>query len=102
MKDGNGYSVNCCNEEHRAALSSRLFRLSQMTWLEIKNAGRHQLGSEKIPRHAIHVGIPEKVTADTDLLALRYHGKAPMIGFRDGRIFYIIFLDHTMDVYDHG
>jgi hypothetical protein len=73
-----------------------------MTWLQIKQAPRHGLGTEKIARNAIRRPIPTKVTEDVDLLALRYNGMTPMVGYRDGRTFYILFLDHTMDVYDHG
>lgn len=98
MSAGNGYSVDCCNHEHRSALASRLFRLSQMTWMQIKQAPRHGLGTEKIAR----ASIPQKATEDADLLAFRYNGMSPMIGYRDGRTFHVLFLDHTMDVYDHG
>ena len=102
MKAGNGYSVDCCTADHRSALASRLFKLSQMTWLQIRMADRHGLGSEKIARNSLRVPIPAKVTEDADFLALRYNGMTPMIGYRDGRTFYILFLDHTMDVYNHG
>lgn len=102
MKPGNGYSVDCCEQEHRSALASRLFKLSQMTWLDIKNSHKHGLGTEKIARNAIRAPIPGKVTEDADFLALRYNGRAAMVGYRDGRIFYIVFLDHSFDLYDHG
>lgn len=102
MKAGNGYSVDCCNGDHKAALAARLFKLSQMTWLAIKQAPREGLGTEKIARNAIRPPIPSKITEDVHLLALRYNGRAPMVGYRDGRVFYIVFVDHTMDVYDHG
>lgn len=102
MKRGSGYSVDCCDRDHRAALASKLFKLSQMTWFEIRQTQRHGLGTEKIARTALRAPIPPKVTEDTDFLALRYNGHAPMVGYRDGRVFYIVFIDHTMDVYDHG
>ena len=102
MRAGNGYSVDCCDAEHRAALAARLFKLSQMTWLNIKNSPRHGLGTEKIARSSIRAPIPQKVTEDASLLALRYNGKAAMVGYRDGRVFYVVFLDHTFDLYSHG
>ena len=101
MQGGTGYSVDCCNRDHRAALSARLFKLSQMTWLDIRQAPRHGLGTEKIARDAIKAAIPARVTEDADLLALRYNGLHPMVGFRDGRTFNVLFIDHTMDVYPH-
>jgi hypothetical protein len=102
MRSGNGYSIDCCDDEHRSALASKLFKLSQMTWLNIRNAPRHGLGTEKIARNAIRATIPPSVTEDVDFLAIRYNGMAPMVGYRDGRTFHILFLDHTMDVYPHG
>ena len=101
MAAGNGYSVDCCDSDHRAALTARLFKLSQMTWMDIRQAPRHGLGSEKIARHNLRPGIPKKVTDDADFLALRYNGLHPMVGFRNGRVFNIVFIDHTMDVYPH-
>lgn len=102
MAGDTGYSVECCDSEHRAALVSKLFTLSRMTWFEIKNAHRHGLGTEKIDRGSIRCPIPLKVSEDVTLLAIRYNGMHPMVGYRDGRIFYILFLDQTMDLYNHG
>ncbi len=64
MKSGNGYSVDCCDVDHRAALAARLFKLSKMTWMDIKNSPRHGLGTEKIARSSIRAPIPQKVTED--------------------------------------
>lgn len=101
MRAGNGYSVDCCQGDHRAALVARLFKLSQMTWLDIRQAHRHGLGSEKISRHSIRPALPSTITEDAELIAIRYNGLHPMIGYRDGRIFHILFVDRTMDVYQH-
>jgi hypothetical protein len=101
MEDGKGFSINCCEEGHQAALAAKLFLLSRMTWMQIRNAPRHGLGTEKIARNAIKPPIPAKITQDADFLALRYNGKCPMIGFRDGRVFHIVFIDHTMTAYNH-
>lgn len=102
MAEANGYSVDCCDADHRAALASRLFKLSRMTWLEIRQAPRHGLGTEKIPARALSLALPKQITEDVGLLALRYSGLNPMVGYRDGRIFYILFIDHAMNLYDHG
>lgn len=101
MQRGSGYSVECCDVDHRAALAARLFLLSRMTWLEIRNAPRHGLGAEKIPRSAIRASIPATVSEDADLIAIRYNGLHPMVGYRDARIFHVLFVDHTMTVYAH-
>lgn len=102
MKPDSGYSLNCCNEEHRAALAGKLFLLSQMTWQEIQNSPRHGLGSEKISRNSLKVAVPSRIPEDAEFIALRYHKKCPVVGFRGERIFYVVFLDHNFTLYDHG
>jgi hypothetical protein len=102
MLDGSGYSVNCCDQENQAAALKSLFKLSRMKWQEIRNAPRHGLGTEKIARTSIKAPIPAGISEDVTFLAIRYHGRRPMLGYRDGRTFHIIFLDHNFSVYDHG
>ena len=72
-----------------------------MTWNDIINAPRHGLGQEKIAQNAIKAPLPSHITPDTQLIALRFAGKAPMIGRRDGRIFIIYWLDHNFSLYKH-
>jgi hypothetical protein len=79
-----------------------LERLSGLVWHQIQSAPRHGLGSEKIPRNAIKVGIPLFLTEDVDLLAIRFSGKKPMVGYRDGTIFNILWFDWNFSLYDHG
>jgi len=101
MKDGNGYSVNCCDTEHQAAVAKRLFHLSQMTWLQIRQAPRHGAGTEKILRTSIKPALPPNLSEDAEIVALRYKGMHPMVGYRNGRVFYVLLIDHTMDAYPH-
>lgn len=102
MVDGCGYSVNCCDADNQAAASRRLFMLSKMKWREIQNAPRHGLGTEKIARHSIKAPIPQGISEDVTFLAIRYNGFRPMLGYRDGRTFHVLLLDHSFDAYDHG
>lgn len=102
MVDRCGYSVNCCDAENQAAALRQLFNLSKMKWRDIKNAGRHGLGTEKIARNSIRVPIPQGISEDVTFLAIRYNGKRPMLGYRDGRTFHVLFLDHSFSVYKHG
>ncbi|WP_428528780.1 hypothetical protein [Roseibium sp.] len=46
-----GYSVDCCDTDNQAALSKRLFKLSQMKWRDIRQAPRHGLGTETKQEH---------------------------------------------------
>lgn len=101
MQTRTGYSVACCQLEDRAALASKLFELSQITWAAIRTSGRHQMGYEKIARSSLKTSLPSSVTEDTVLLAFRFNGKAPMIGYRDGRTFYVLLLDWNFSAYRH-
>lgn len=102
MQTGSGYSVDCCERDHQSAVAKRIFKLSQMTWRQIHQAPKQGLGAETISRDAIKVPLPPGLTDDVTLLALRYSGRCPMIGYKDERIFYILLLDHNFSVYDHG
>lgn len=73
-----------------------------MIWRDIIGAPRHGLGTEKIARAALRVPIPSGVTEDVTFLAIRFSALKPMIGYRDGRTFQVLFLDHTFDAYNHG
>jgi hypothetical protein len=46
--------------------------------------------------------VPARVSEDARLLAIRYNGMNPMVGFQDGGVFYILFMDRTMDLYNHS
>lgn len=96
-----GHCVESCIKDEKAALAEKLFRLSKLTWAEIKQLPRHGLGYEKIGRSSFKVGIPDHITADVDLIAFRFNGLAPMIGYRRNSTFYIVWLDRAFNVYDH-
>lgn len=102
MLDRSGWSVNCCEAEDRAQLSARLFQLSQMTWMQINQAPRHGLGTEIIPKKKISASIPTAVTEDANIIAFRYNGKRPMVGFRDGRTFNVLWVDWNFTLYPHS
>jgi len=102
MRPNSGYSISCCENDDQAAFSRKLFMLSQMLWRDIIGAPRHGLGTEKIARSSLKVPIPASVTEDVTFLAIRFNALKPMIGFRDGRTFQVLFLDHNFSAYNHG
>lgn len=102
MQRGTGYSIECCGAEERAALASKLFELSQITWADIARSGRHGTGSEIIERGSFKIALPPFITQDTNLLSFRYNGKKAMVGYRENRVFHVLFLDWNFTVYDHG
>ncbi len=98
---GKAHGLADCDKIEKAALVDQLHSLSKMSWGQIKQSGRHGLGFEKIDRSAILEAVPAVVTPDVNLLAFRFCGKKPMIGFRSGRVFNIIWLDRDFKVYKH-
>lgn len=97
-----GYCLEQCEQEARAAFADAMWRRRHLTWVEVQRAPRHGLGTEKIDRASIKVNIPDRITEDVTLLVMRFHGTRPMVGFRDRQIFHIIWFDHNYSVYDHG
>lgn len=98
----NGHCISDCDQEQQAAVAETLRRLSQLTWNDINQAPRHGMGYEKIAQTAIKAAIPPAITEDVQLLAFRCHGLSPMIGYRFDRVFHLVWIDKSFDVYDHG
>lgn len=98
------YCFSKLDKVHKVSFAESLFKRKNMTWKEIKNLSRHGLGTEKIPGSAIKGVKPPGFLCDEDLdyLVFRYKGKNPMIGIREGRVFYILWFDHSFTLYDHG
>jgi len=95
------YCVSDCTSEERSSVLSKLRQLSQLTWQQLKQQNRHALGFEIIGRPSFKVAIPQFVTADVNLLAFRAIGMAPMVGYRVGRVFHILWVDRNFTVYKH-
>ena len=93
------YCVTDCTQDHQVAFILQLHRLSQQTWGEIKKNGRHAMGTEKISQNSIKAPIPQHVTPDTDLVALRFQGKKAFVGYRVDRVFHVLWIDRNHDLY---
>lgn len=103
MQDGSGNSFNCCEDDDRLSLAKRMFMLSREPWRTIRGASSKGLGSEEIPRYRIKRAVPNSVTEDVEYFhSLHYIGKKRFIGYKVGQIFYVLWVDHNYQVYDHG
>jgi hypothetical protein len=96
------FCITCCETSEKAALSDKLYRLSQLTWADIKQQHRHKLGFEKISRSSITAEIPPHITPDMDLIAFRFDGMKAMVGYRQLAVFHILWLDRTFKLYPHS
>jgi len=97
-----GYCISDCNRDQKAALADKLREMSQLTWQQLRNAPRHGQGYEKIAQNAIKAPIPGCVTEDVNIIAFRFHGTAPVVGYRARRIFHVFWLDRSYSLYKHG
>jgi hypothetical protein len=97
-----GYCVESCTRDEKAALAEALFKRSRLTWGELRQCGRHQLGYEKIARTSLKRRVPATVKDDVEIIAFWFNGLKPMVGYRDGQVFRVIWLDRAFTLYDHG
>lgn len=95
------YCVTSCEQQEQASFAVTLRRLSSMTWAQIRNAPRHGLGTEKIDRGSLRARVPDGITEDVVFLAIRFHGMAPMVGYRSGQTFHVVWLDRAFTLYPH-
>lgn len=95
------HCLSNCERDEKAALADRLHELSQLTWQQVMQADRHGQGCETIKRTSIKTAIPPCITEDSNILAFRFCGKAPMVGFRREEVFYLVWLDRDFSLYNH-
>ena len=100
--DRGRYGLDACELREKSDFADALYKRSQFTWNELQSAPKHGLGSEKLPQDRIRAGIPAHVTPDVTLLAFRFSGQKAMVGYRQERIFYVVWLDRDFTLYDHG
>lgn len=97
------YCLSSLDQENQAKFADAIFRRKSLTWNQIKRCDRHKLGTEKIPRNQIKASIPKFITADfEEFLVFRYNGSKPMVGYRQRDIFFVLWFDYDLSLYDHG
>lgn len=97
------YCHSHLDKDHKAAFSDAIFKRKGVTWRELTQCGRHGLGFEKILKSSISAAMPSFLTPDEEyLLAFRFKGKAPMVGYRVKDVFYVLWFDRDFTLYNHG
>lgn len=96
------YCLTSLNQEHKAMFADAIFKRRTSSWKDVRNAPRHGIGTELIKKSSIKAAIPKFITDESEtLLAMRYHGRCPMVGYRVRDIFYVLWFDHNFTLYDH-
>lgn len=95
------YCFSDCQANEKQALAESLFKRRDMTWLAIGKEPKHGLGYEKISKESLKVSVPSIVPEDASIIAFRFFGKAPMVGYKENNVFHILWLDRNYTVYSH-
>lgn len=100
------YSIDDCKDPkffHDVFI--RFNKLSLLGWKEIRRFNRHSFGMEKISVSSIKPkAITNMISPEIkELDVFRAVGdNRPMIGFQEGKIFHVIFIEARFgDVYEH-
>jgi len=97
------YCLSNLDKDDKAAFADSMFKRRSTTWNEIQQMPRHGLGYEKIAVISLLVTPPKFITEDqSNVLAFRFNGLKPMVGYRVRNIFYVLWFDHKFSVYPHG
>lgn len=94
------YCLSDCSKEEQAAFAQRLHELSQLPWKEIFRCDKHKQGCEDLTDAKFSIGKPDLLEGKK-IIAFRFKGKAPMVGYREREIFYVIWLDRNFTLYNH-
>lgn len=98
-------SIEDCNDSSFFfEFITRLHKLSELGWNEIRKSHRHAYGMEKLPVHKIKEKLPALITSEVEELSVfRATGSNhPFIGIQQGKIFHIIFIEARFgDIYEH-
>lgn len=88
---------------YKLQLLSRLVRTTNMTWLQLELKNKKDGGIERIPKECLKKSLPYVVTDDIDkLYVLRFASQqCRLIGFRRGNIFFVLFIDPDLSLYNH-
>lgn len=96
-----GFDVKSCDKSELADLARKMHYYSQMTWHELMSRSKHKGGMEAIPKDQVRSGIPKCITPDVKLWAIRFSSLKPMVGWKKGDVFHIVWLDRAYSLYKH-
>jgi len=96
------FGFESLSNQGKIALANTIYKLSDNSWKNLRLASRHGLGYEKIERTDLKFTLPSSIPIDRPIIAFRFCGKAPMLGYRSAYgTFYIIAFDSKFIAYKH-
>lgn len=97
----NGWCIQDCEAVERSKMLERLRILGKMPWRELRREHRHRYGCETIERNSLKVGIPDFLTGDVRLLVFRAFERVAMVGYKNHRVFHVVWIDREFKLYKH-
>lgn len=97
----NGWCIQDCEAVERSKMLERLRILGKMPWKELRREHRHRYGCETIERNSLKVGIPDFLTSDVRLLVFRAFERVAMVGYKNHRVFHVVWIDREFKLYKH-
>jgi hypothetical protein len=100
----NGYKVEDCSEGQRAALISKIAKMSQQSWQDLMTTSHWSgAGFEHVEVSSFNVSMPSIITEDVSkLLVMRFSGTSHrLIGHRRGSTFHVTHVDVELSAYSH-
>lgn len=99
-----GYTLDDCRAHGFAEhLVEAIWRRCALTWRGLLLSSHWGNGFEHVPQSKVtNDGIPG-MTPDQKLLVLRFANKdGRIVGYREGRIYHVLWVDTDLSLYDHG
>jgi len=94
------HCLDCCTLEEKKDLAEALHKRKDTSWNDLLFAPKNGLGYEKI-NGGWKVSLPEE-HKEKQMLAFRFSGNKPIVGFKEREIFYILWIDRAFNVYKHS
>jgi hypothetical protein len=98
------FHLDKCTSLEKQRFLDRIVSMSQISWQVLQCSDRHKMGSEKISIDSLHCEVPHSLTSTEDvksLLAFRFDEMKPFVGFRNGFIFHVLYIDRDFTLYKH-
>lgn len=89
------HCISKCQKPDVLSFADKVRMLTQKSWSELQQAHKHGLGFETIARDGLKVAVPDHVTPDVNIIAFRFSGKMPMVGYKDGQTFHVLWFDRA-------
>jgi len=96
------FSFDALEQKDKVNLINTLNVLGHLTWSEIYKQPRHKSGCETIAKESLKFTLPSNIPNDSNILAFRFSGMAPMLGYKSAfGTFYILAFDTKFKAYKH-